>query len=70
MNRPLVIEQTSGKRYEYTISALEIALNLGASMVYIQEPFIENRTISHSGFNLYWLANRRNRKDIRVFTIV
>lgn len=66
----LVVQQNCGKGYECTISALETALSLGALMVRIQEPFIGNRTISHSGFNLYWLADRRNWEDIRVLTAV
>ena len=66
----LVIQQNSGKGYEGTISALEIALSLGATMVCIQEPFIGKRTISRSGFNLYLLADRGNRKDIRVLMAV
>ncbi len=49
----LVEQQNCGKGYECTISALETALSLGALMVCIQEPFIDNRTLSHSGFNLY-----------------
>lgn len=39
-------------------------------MVYIQKLFIKNRTISHSGFNLYWLAKKRNQKNIQVFTAI
>ena len=66
----LVIQQNCGKGYECTISTLETALSLGALMVCIQEPFIGNRTISHSGFNLYWPADGGNRKDIRVLTAV
>ena len=60
----LVIQQNCGKGYECTISALETALSLGASMVCIQEPFIGNRTISHCGFNLNWPLDGGNRKDI------
>ena len=66
----LIIQQNYGKWYEYTISTLETAISLGASMVCIQEPFIENRNISHSGFNLYWPISGENRKDIWVLTAV
>ncbi len=66
----LVIQQNCGKRYECSISALETAISLGASMVCIQEPFIGNRSISHNGFNLYWPMSGENRKDIRVLTAV
>ena len=66
----LVIQQNCGKGYEYTISALETALSLGASIVCIQEPFKGNRSISHSGFNLYWPMAGENRRDIRVLTAV
>ena len=47
----LVVQQNCGKRYECTISALEVGLSLGIAVVYIQEPFLGNRSISHSGFN-------------------
>ena len=66
----LVIQQNCGKGYECTLSALETALGLGASIVCIQEPFIGNRSISHSGFNLYWPIAGENRRDIRVLTAV
>ncbi len=66
----LVVQQNCGKGYECTISALETALSLGASMVCIQKPFIGNRTISHSGFNLYWPTDGGNRKDVRVLTTI
>ncbi len=67
----LVVQQNCGKGYECTISALESALSLKASLVYIQEPFVRKRVISHSGFNFYWSsANRENRKDIRVLIAV
>ena len=66
----LVVQQNCGRGYECTVAALETALSLGASMVCIQEPFIGNRTISHSGFNLYWPAEGRNQKNIRVLTAI
>lgn len=66
----LVIQQNRGKGYECTISTLETALSLGASMVCIQEPFIRNQVLSHSGFNLYWPADQGNRRDVRVLTAI
>ena len=66
----LVLQQNCGKEYECTLSALKTALSLSASMVHIQEPFIRNQTISHNEFNLYWLANRGNQRDIRVLIAV
>ena len=69
-HQQLIIQQNCGKGYECTISAFETAISLGASMVCIQEPFIGNRSISHSGFNLYWPISGENRKDIRVLTAV
>ena len=66
----LVIQQNCGKRYKCTISALETALSLEASIIFIQESFVRNRRISHSGFNLYWPSGFEDRKDIRVFTAV
>ena len=66
----LVIEQNYGKRYEYTVSALEASIGLDAGIVCIQEPFLGNRDISHSGFNLYWPAGTDNQKDMRVLVAV
>lgn len=62
----LVIQQNCGKGYECIIGALEAGLGLDASVVYIQEPFLSNRNLSHAGFNLYWPAGTTNRKDKRV----
>ena len=50
----LVIQQNCGKRYECTIAVFEAGLGLEASVVYIQEPFLGNRSITHVGFILYW----------------
>ena len=66
----LVIQQNCGKGYECTISAFEAGLGLGARIVCIQEPFLGNRDISHSGFNLYWPAGTDNRKNMRVLMAV
>ncbi len=38
--------------------------------MHIQEPFLGNRDISHSGFNLYWPAGTDNLKDMRVLVAV
>ena len=70
MGLMLVLQQNCGKGYECTISALEAGLGLDAAVVCIQEPFLGNRSISHSGFNLYWPSGTENRKDMRVLTAV
>ena len=66
----LLVQQNCGKGYECTISALEAGLGLNAAVVCIQEPFLGNRSISHSGFNLYWPSGTDNRKDMQVLTAV
>ena len=66
----LVIQQNCGKGYECTISVLEARLGLDVVVVCIQEPFLGNRNISHSGFNLYWLSGTDDCKDMRVLTAV
>ena len=43
-----------------TIAVLEAKLGLDAEVVYIQKPFLGNRSISHSGYNLYWLLGTNN----------
>ncbi len=49
----LIIQQDYGKGYEFIISALETGLGFDAEIVYIQELFPGNWSISHSGNNLY-----------------
>ena len=66
----LVVQQNCGKGYECTISALEAALGLEASVVCIQEPFLGNRSLVHAGFNLYWPTGTDNRRDMRVLIAV
>ncbi len=48
--------------------ALEIALNVGTGIIILQKPFIGNRELSHSIFNLYW--PQRDRTAIRIMTAV
>ncbi len=50
--------------------AFSAGLALDVAVVCIQEPFLGNRSISHSGFNLYWPSGTDNRKDMRVLTAV
>ena len=66
----IVVQYNYGKGYESTIFAFEAGLGLNAAVVCIQEPFLGNRSISHSGFNLYWPSGTDNRKDMRVLTAV
>ena len=66
----LVIQQNCGKDYECTISALEARLSLKIEIACIQEPFLGNRHVSHSGFNLYWPSGTDNRKNMQVLTAV
>lgn len=55
-----VIQQNYRKEYDYNIFALEAGLGLDAGIVCIQEPFLENQNMSHSGFNLYWSTGTDN----------
>lgn len=55
-----MIQPNCKKEYEYTISILEARLGLNAAVIYIHKPFLENRTISHSKFNLYWPSGTDN----------
>lgn len=47
---------------------LETGLSTKADIIMIQEPFIGNWEISHSGFNFYWPQGKK--KNIRVMTIM
>ena len=50
----LVIQHNCGRGYESTIAALETALSIAAGIVCLQEPFIGNKSTTHSAFNFYW----------------
>jgi ribonuclease HI len=63
-----IVQQNCQKGYEHTIAALESALEIGAGVVCIQEPFIGKKVLIHSAFNLYWPSGCR--KDLRVMTAV
>lgn len=64
----LVVQHNCGRGYESTIAALETSLSIGARIACLQEPFIGNRSISHSAFNFYWPGGLRN--EARVLTAV
>ena len=64
----LVVQHNCGQGYESKVMALETALSVEACIVMVQEPFIGNREISHSGFNFYWPQG--GKKNIRVMTEV
>ncbi len=64
----LIIQHNNGRGYESTVMALETALNIGAGIVMLQEPFLGNWELSHSAFNLYW--PQEDRTAIRVMTAV
>ena len=64
----LIIQHNYGRGYESTVTTLETALNIGAGLVCLQEPFLGNKDIAHSAFNFYWLG--RVRADARVLTAV
>lgn len=66
----LVIQQNYRKGYECTISALEAGLGLNAGIVCIQEPFLGEKNLAHTGFNLYWPAGANDCKENRVFIAV
>ena len=66
----LVIQQNCKKGYKCTISALEAGLGLEILVVYIQEPFLGNRSLAYGGFNLYWPSGTDNCKDMRVLTAI
>lgn len=48
--------------------ALETALNIGAGVVMLQEPFIGNQELFHSAFNFYW--PQRDRTATRTMIAV
>ena len=61
----IVIQHNCRKVYAITIAILEIALEKGVGVVYLQEPYIGAREISHLGFTFYW-PETKDRRKIRV----
>lgn len=49
----LIAQQNYEKRYKYIVFALEAGLSPEKIIIYIQKSFLDNRSISHSGFHLY-----------------
>lgn len=49
----LIVQYNYGHRYKSTIMALEIALNIGAEVVILQNSFIDNQELVYSTFNFY-----------------
>lgn len=66
----LVTQQNYGKGYKYIVATIEVRLGFDTEIVYIQELFFRNRSISHFGYNLYQPLGADNQKDIRVLTVV
>lgn len=66
----LVIEKNYSKKYECTISIFKAGLDLDTSLVYIKEPFLDNRNLSQMRFNLYQPTETTNKKDMQVFIAV
>lgn len=64
----LVVQHNCRQGYESTVMALETAICVEAGIVMIQESFVGNREISHSGFSFYWPQGRR--KKIRVMIAI
>ena len=64
----LVVQHNCGRGYESTVMALETALDIGAGIALLQEPFIGNRELAHSAFNFYW--PQADKAAIRVVTVV
>lgn len=65
-----MIQQNCERGYECIISLFKAELSLNVAVVYIQERFLGNQSISQSKFNLYWPSKINNCKDIEVLTIV
>ena len=61
----IVIQHNCQKTYAVTIAILEIALERGAGVVCLQEPYIGKKEISHPGFTFYW-PEAEDRREIRV----
>jgi hypothetical protein len=63
-----IVQLNCQKGYEHTMAALKTALRFEAGVVCIQEPFIGDKPLIHSAFNLYWPSGCR--KNLRVLTVV
>ena len=65
----LVIQHNCAKAYAIIIAALEAGLALNAAIIYLQEPYIGQNSISHPGYVLYW-PEEGDLKNKRVVTAV
>ncbi len=43
---------------------LEMPLRIGAKIVNLQQPFIWNKSITHSAFNFYWSRGLKNKTQV------
>lgn len=64
----LVVQHNCSREYKSTIASLETAINIGAGIVCLQEPFLGNKNIAHSAFNFYLPGKLRT--EARVLTAV
>lgn len=64
----LIIQYNCKQKYESIVMVLEIALNIGARIVILKEPFIGIQELAHSAFNFYWPQG--DRATMRVITAV
>jgi hypothetical protein len=66
----LVVQYNYRKAYAITIAALETSFALNATIICLQEPYIEPKNyISHSEYILYWLEEG-DLKDKRVAIVI
>ncbi len=63
-----MVQHNCGQGYKSTLMVMKTALSVGAGIVIIQELFMGNRKICHSGFNFHW--PRKQRKKMRVMTAI
>lgn len=60
----LVVQHNCAQSYESTVMVLETALSTRPGIVMVQEPFIGDQKICHSGFNFYWPPAKRKKYEL------
>lgn len=64
----LVIQHNCGRGCKSIIVLLATLLSIEAKIVYLQKPFIKNKSITHSAFNFYW--QKKLKTEAQFFTTV
>jgi hypothetical protein len=64
-----VIQYNCRKAYTITIAAIKIGIQLNTAFIYLQEPYININSLSHSGYDLRW-PEKGKKEEKRVLIAI